>query len=65
VFELFDPNHMMVNYYAAADVLDQPYYYLIGEAVGRADPRHAATGHDDIRVPAELFARSLDRVLGA
>jgi capsular polysaccharide biosynthesis protein len=64
VFEVFDPNHMMVNYYAAADALRQRYYYLIGENAGRADARHGATGHDDIHVPADLFARSLARVLG-
>ncbi len=59
VLEIFDPHHVFVHYYALADVMKHDYWYLIGEPAGAA-AAHAATGHQDIKVPADDFAKSLD-----
>jgi capsular polysaccharide biosynthesis protein len=62
VLEIFDPNHMNVNNYAAADVLRQEYWYMVGQAAGRGEA-HGATGHDDVYVPASEFEESVKALL--
>ena len=62
VLEIFDPEHVFVHYYALADVMHHDYWYLIGEPAG-ATAAHDASGHQDIRVPVDDFARSLDAML--
>ena len=64
VLEVFDPNHVKVLYYALADVLEQPYWYIIGNATESA-AHHGVSGHDDIHVSPSDFARSLDAMLKA
>ncbi len=59
VLEIFDPDHVFVHYYALADVMKHDYWYLIGEPAG-ATAAHGATGHQDLRVSVDDFARSLD-----
>ena len=59
VLEIFDPEHVFVHYYALADVMKHDYWCLIGKPAG-ATVAHGATGHQDIRVPVDDFARSLD-----
>lgn len=63
VLEIFDPNHMNVNNYAAADVLGMEYWYMVGQAAGRLEG-HGATGHDDVYVPASEFEQSVQALLG-
>lgn len=62
VLEIFDPGHMNVNNYAAADVLGQPYWYLIGHDGGSAK-KYGSAGHDDVYVPAKEFEQALTTVL--
>jgi hypothetical protein len=59
VFEIFEPDHVKVMYWALADVLRHDYWYHIGQTVGERRVRHEVTGHDDIYVPVQEFARSL------
>lgn len=63
VLEIFDPNHMKVMYYALADVLDQRYWYIVGQAAGLTNLHHQITGHDDVYVPPSDFAQSLTAIL--
>ena len=59
VLEIYDPEHLFVHYYALADVMKHDYWYLIGQPAG-ATAAHGATGHQDIRISPDDFARSLD-----
>ncbi len=60
VLEIFDPNHVKVMYYALADVLKQPYWYLVGDQPNSTAVQHGVSGHDDIYISASGFARSLN-----
>lgn len=59
VLEIFDPNHVFVHYYALADIMQHNYWYLLGEPSGHAASSHNASGHQDIHVPVDEFAKSL------
>jgi hypothetical protein len=63
ILEIFDPHHVMVMYWALADLLDQEYWYYIAQRTGISAEQHQATGHDDIIVPAADLAQSLERML--
>lgn len=63
VLEMFDPNHMNVNYYSLADVLQQEYWYIVGRAAETAGAQHRMSGHDDIYISPSAFAKSLAAML--
>jgi capsular polysaccharide biosynthesis protein len=62
VLEIFDPSHMNVNNYAAADVLRQQYWYMLGKTDGKTGV-HLVSGHDDIHLPAAEFEQVLSAML--
>jgi hypothetical protein len=64
ILEIFDPNHVYVHYYALADIMGHNYWYLLGEPSGQARSSHNASGHQDVHVPVDEFAKSLSAMLG-
>ncbi len=62
VLEIFDPSHMNVNNYAAAEVLGQEYWYMLGKTEAKTGV-HLVSGHDDIRLPAAEFEQALSAML--
>ena len=62
VLEIFDPSHMNVNNYAAAEVLGQEYWYMLGKTEGKTGV-HLVSGHDDIHLPAPEFEQLLSAML--
>jgi capsular polysaccharide biosynthesis protein len=63
VLEMFDPQHIKVNYYAESDALDQEYWYLIGQAAGASNLVHGISGHGDIYVSIDDFTNTLSKML--
>lgn len=60
VLEIFDPDHVFVHYYALAEIMKHDYWYLVGSRSANNSFVHAATGHQDIVVPAGELRKSLE-----
>ena len=55
VLEFFDPHCVRVMYWVIADILQQPYSYVLGRTAGRAATAGADVGFNDFSIdPADL-----------
>ncbi len=65
VLEIFDPRHVKVNNYALANVLHQPYWYLLGKVPDAPTSRHQTSGHDNYCVSVRDFVGVVEALLNS